>query len=71
MKAVFPVLAGERQILQVTLRYVAQVQISSVLENSVRLAAMDITDTVLEFLPDANDMVKAAEYSDLTSSIEK
>jgi len=40
-------------------RYVAQVQISSVLENSVRTAAKDITDLILDFLPDENGRVRA------------
>jgi len=40
-------------------RYVAQVQISSVLENSVRTAAKDMTDLILDFLPDRNGIVKA------------
>jgi len=40
-------------------RYVAQVQISSVLENSIREAAKDMTDLVLDFLPDKNGRVKA------------
>ena len=35
-------------------RYVAQVQISSVLENSVQQAAKDMTDLVLDFFPDEN-----------------
>jgi len=39
-------------------RYVAQVQISSVQKNSVRQAAKDITDLVLDFLPDQNATVK-------------
>jgi EpsI family protein len=43
-------------------RYVAQVQVSSVLESSVRKAAGEITDMVLDFLPDENGMVKAAGY---------
>jgi hypothetical protein len=43
-------------------RYVAQVQISSVLENSVRNAAGEITDIVLDFLPDENGKIRAAEY---------
>jgi hypothetical protein len=43
-------------------RYVAQVQISSVLESSVRKAAQDVTDLVLNFLPDENGKVKAATY---------
>jgi hypothetical protein len=43
-------------------RYVAQVQISSVLESSVRKAANEITDVVLNFLPDENGKVKAARF---------
>lgn len=42
-------------------RYVAQVQISSVLENSTRKAAQDMTDLLLDFLPDENGNVKAAK----------
>jgi hypothetical protein len=41
---------------------VAQVQISSVLESSVRKAAQDVTDLVLNFLPDENGKVKAAGF---------
>ena len=44
-------------------RYVAQVQISSVLENSIREAAKDITDLILEFFPDQNRRVRATKYS--------
>jgi len=40
-------------------RYVAQVQISSVLENSIRTAAKDMTDLILNFLPDRNGRVRA------------
>jgi hypothetical protein len=43
-------------------RYVAQVQISSVLENSIRAAAADMTDVILDFLPDKNGMVAAAQF---------
>jgi len=43
-------------------RYVAQVQISSVLENSTRTAAKDMTDLILEFLPDENGEVRATEF---------
>lgn len=50
-------------------RYVVQVQISSVLESSVRLAAKNMTDIVLDFLPDSNGRVKAAEYSSLPNSV--
>lgn len=42
-------------------RYVAQVQISSVLEDSVRIAAKDMTELILDFLPDENGEVRAAE----------
>jgi hypothetical protein len=52
-------------------RYVAQVQISSVLENSVRKAAEDITDLVLDFFPDANSEVRATEFHNTTSDILK
>jgi hypothetical protein len=43
-------------------RYVAQVQISSALENSVRKAAYDMAELMLEFLPDENGQVAAVEY---------
>jgi hypothetical protein len=52
-------------------RYVAQVQISSVLENSIRTAAKDITDLILDFFPDANGRVRAAEYGNATSDTTK
>lgn len=41
-------------------RYVAQVQISSASEQSARLAARDLVDTILTFLPDRHGYVKAA-----------
>jgi hypothetical protein len=43
-------------------RYVAQVQISSLLEMSVRSAAKDFTDLVLGCFPDEDGQVKASEY---------
>jgi EpsI family protein len=43
-------------------RYVAQVQISSAMESSVRKAAGEITDIILDFLPDENGKVRAAGY---------
>lgn len=43
-------------------RYVTQVQVSSVLENSVRAATKDMTELILEFFPDENGKVKAIEY---------
>ncbi len=42
-------------------RYVAQVQISSVLENSVRAATEDVTELILNFFPDKDDNVRTAE----------
>jgi len=42
-------------------RYVANVQISSVLENSVRQAGADMIEMVMNFLPDADGHVRAAE----------
>jgi len=48
-------------------RYVAQVQISSVLENSIRTAAKDITDLVLDYLPDEKGRVIAADSKQLTT----
>lgn len=43
-------------------RYVTQVQISSVLENSVRTAAKDVAELILDFFPDEDGKVKAVEY---------
>jgi hypothetical protein len=43
-------------------RFVAQIQISSVQESSVRKAAQDITDLVLDFLPDENGKVRSAGF---------
>ena len=43
-------------------RYVAQVQISSVLENSIRTMAKDVTDLILDYLPDQNGRIRA-EYT--------
>jgi len=48
-------------------RYVAQVQISSVLENSVRTMAKDMTDLVLDYLPDRNGEVRVADSKQLTT----
>jgi hypothetical protein len=44
--------------------YVAQVQVSSVLENSVRAATEDIAGAVFDLLPDENGKVKAAERAE-------
>jgi hypothetical protein len=43
-------------------RYVAQVQISSLLEMSVRSAAKDFTDLVLGYFPHEKGKAKASEY---------
>ncbi len=40
-------------------KYVAQIQISSILENSIRLAAEDMIDTILDIIPDPNGLVRA------------
>jgi len=40
-------------------RYVAQVQISSVLENSIREAAKEMSELILDFFPDENGQVRA------------
>ena len=50
-------------------RYVAQVQISSVLENSVRKAAEDMADLILDFLPDKNSEVRATKYANAMSGV--
>jgi hypothetical protein len=52
-------------------RYVAQVQISSVLENSTRMAAKEMTDLIMDFLPDQKGKVKATEYSKTASTVSK
>jgi hypothetical protein len=48
--------------------YVAQVQISSMLENSVRSAAEDLGDLILDFFPDANGNVRATAYTETVSN---
>ena len=52
-------------------RYVTQVQISSVLENSIRTAAKDMIELILDFFPDRNGRVKAVEYVDPSSDISR
>ncbi|MBW8042180.1 MAG: exosortase-associated EpsI family protein [Planctomycetes bacterium] len=52
-------------------RYVAQVQISSVLKNSIRTAAKDMTDLILDFLPGENRRVRATKYSNTPISVLK
>ena len=50
--------------------YVTQVQISSVFENSIRSATKDMAELVLDFFPDENGQVKAAEYIETSSDVE-
>ncbi len=52
-------------------RYVTQVQISSVLENSIRTAAKDMADPILDFFPDENGKVKATELYNTTDHVLK
>jgi hypothetical protein len=52
-------------------RYVTQVQVSSVLENSVRAATKDMTELILEFFPDENGEVKAIEYVKPSSGVQE
>ncbi len=42
-------------------RYIAQIQISSVKENSIRSAAKDMAEIIIDFLPDENGGVAAFE----------
>lgn len=51
--------------------YVAQVQISSVLENSVRCAAADLSDLILDYFPDSQGNVRAVKFLDIPSIPEK
>ena len=44
-------------------RYVTQVQISSVFENSIRSIARDIAEVILDYFPDENGNVRALEYA--------
>lgn len=46
-------------------RYVAQVQVSSILEHSARTAAAQMADLILAFLPDENGHVAAADGGNL------
>jgi hypothetical protein len=52
-------------------RYVAQVQISSTQESSVRLAAKDMADLIITFFPDEKGKVKATEYNNVKNSVLK
>jgi hypothetical protein len=46
-------------------RYVAQVQISSVSENPVRLMAKDTVELILDYLPDQDGNVRAVQYNNI------
>jgi len=50
-------------------RYVAQVQFSSSVESSVRIAAEDLVETVLQFLPDEDGNVAVAQDRDPNSPL--
>jgi len=52
-------------------RYVTQVQISSVFENSARSAAKDIAELVLDFFPDENGKVRAVEYVETSNVVQE
>jgi len=52
-------------------RYVAQVQITSTLENYIRTIAKDVTDLVLDYLPNENGKVRAVEYSNIINDVLK
>jgi hypothetical protein len=52
-------------------RYVTQVQISSVFENAVRGAAKDMTEIMLDFFPDKDRRVRAAEYTNAMSGVSR
>ena len=44
-------------------RYVAQIQISSTLENATRAFAYEVADTILKYFPDVNGVVEIADKS--------
>jgi len=44
-------------------RYVAQIQISSTLENSTRALACEVADIVMKYFPDVNGVVEIADKS--------
>ncbi|UCC99096.1 MAG: exosortase-associated EpsI family protein [Phycisphaerales bacterium] len=52
-------------------RYVTQVQIGSILENSIRAAAKDITELILDFFPDEQGRVRAIEHDEGPKAIGK
>jgi len=50
-------------------RYVAQVQVSSRLENSVRAAAKDMAELILDFFPDSSGRVKAIDFVEALTDV--
>lgn len=48
-------------------RYVTQVQVSSMLEDSIRTAAEEMVELILDYFPDQNGQVRAVEYVDPSS----
>jgi len=52
-------------------RYVTQVQISSVLESSIRTAAKEMTELILGLFPDENGNVRAVENADVINDVLK
>jgi len=44
--------------------YATQVQVSSILENSIRTAARDMAELILDFFPDENGQVRATKYAE-------
>ena len=52
-------------------RYVAQVQISSVLEISTLTVAKDMTELILDFFPDENSEVRATKFFSTSSDVLK
>ncbi|MFC1634147.1 exosortase-associated EpsI family protein [Planctomycetota bacterium] len=52
-------------------RYVTQVQVSSILENSIRTAAEGMVELILDFFPDENGQVKAVDYVNPSSGFKR
>ena len=52
-------------------RYVAQVQVSSILEHSARTAAAEMADVLLAFLPDRNGHVSATDIDETLARTEE
>jgi hypothetical protein len=50
-------------------QYVTQVQISSVLENSARAAAREMTDLLLGFFPDENGRTRASDFKNISGGL--